>query len=90
MHIIAGFFEGLDELGQKFLVPAYGQALDVLEDESASIQILNKADEVECEFVARIIEDALADKGEALAGGAAKHAIDFAITDARSLPNLIC
>ena len=69
-------------------MPADGQPLHVLEDECAGVQFRDEAHELADQPVARVVENAVADEGEALAGRAAEHAIDLAPADAGCFCNL--
>ena len=77
--VVSETVEGIHKFGQKLLVFAYGEALDVLEDEGSSIELSDKANEFQDKAVARIFKRALTDHGKALAGRAAKNTVDWPV-----------
>ena len=64
-------------------MPADREALHVLEYEGAGVELCDDADEFPDQAVARVVERAVADQREALAGRAAEHAVDRAPVDPR-------
>ena len=80
------------EFGHQFFekrpVPADREALDVLEHEGPGPQFRHQAHEVAHQPVARVVQRAMADHGETLAGGAAEHAVDGPAADRGRSPDL--
>jgi hypothetical protein len=67
--------EGSDEFIEKLLLVANSEAFDVLKNKRTSPQFLDNADELEHEFVARVIEYAMAHKRKSLTRRPAKNAV---------------
>lgn len=78
---IARPVELLVQFIEKFAVVAEGEPLHVLEDEPSRIDFGDDADEIPHQGVPGIVEDALPDEREALAGGPAEDDVDGAAAD---------
>ena len=82
------------EFGHQFFekrsVLADRKALDVFEYKGPGLQFRHQAHEVTHQPVARVVQRAMADQGETLAGRAAEHAVDGPFADSGRVPYLGC
>ena len=69
-------------------MPADRKPFHVLEDESSSSELRDDANEMTGQPIAGVVENTMADKGKALARGAAEYAIDRATRNAGCLFDL--
>ncbi len=68
---------------------ANGEPLHILENKSASAELGDQAHELQDQCIARVVQDPLADHGEALAGRTAKHTVDRLVPDAGCLTYVV-
>ena len=64
------------------------EALDVFEHEGPGLRFRHQAHEVTHQPVARVVQRAMADQGETLAGRTAEHAVDGPFADSGRVPDL--
>lgn len=85
---VAGAFERLDDLVEKFSLRTYSQAFHVLKDERFGIKLRHDADEFEHQFVSGVLQGPVTNQRESLARRAADYAINGASSDPNRPPNL--
>ena len=72
---ISAFFELRDQQAQELAVLAHREPLDVFENEILGIKVQNKPNKLPDKLVSRVLQHALSDEREALAGGSAANDI---------------
>ena len=85
---VTGRIEGGDQLIKKGPLFPDSEPLHIFEDERASPQLRDDADELKDQAVARVFKRPLADERESLAGRAAEDAINRPVSDSRQQSNL--